>query len=94
MSLERTTQYQNPSYNWMVAFDTAVNELNTGALKFALVDTCSMYPYIPLPLSVESAQSNAGDVIVVVEPLTGEGVIGMLGAVVSIRSVHVLDHAL
>ena len=42
MSLERTTQYQKPSPNCMVAFDTAVNELYTGALKFAFVDTCSM----------------------------------------------------
>jgi hypothetical protein len=44
--------------------------------------------------SVEGDQLKDGDVIVIVEPLIGDGVLGTLGAVVSIRTVHVLDQAL
>jgi hypothetical protein len=56
--------------NVIVALVVAVKELYTGAVKFALVDTCSPYPIMPSE-SVEAVQLKAGEVTATVDTLTG-----------------------
>ncbi len=93
VSLDRAVQYHNPSERLIVALETAVNELYTVPEKSGVVDTRRVYMPIPLA-SVESLQSKAIDVTVVVEPFVGVDNTEIVGAVVSIRTVHVLAQAL
>ncbi len=68
-------------------------ELYTAPVKSGAVATGTVYMLIPFA-SVESPQSKAIDVTVDVDPFVGVDSTGIAGAVVSIRTVHVLAQAL